>query len=115
MVGDLSTLEIWSESQKINEVAKKDCLHLFILNIKYLIIYLDINYCALIGRSSFQSDEFDILKMVNVFITKKPNEFKQKNKSLLSELALELVNDTRGLIKIVQQDSTTKHLTVPRV
>ena len=33
LVGDLSTLEIWSESQKINEVAKKDCLHLFILNI----------------------------------------------------------------------------------
>ena len=43
------------------------------------------------------------------------NEFKQKNKSLLSELALELVNDTRGLIKIVHQDSATKHLTVPRV
>ena len=30
LVGDLSTLEIWSESQRIHEVAKKDCVHLCI-------------------------------------------------------------------------------------
>ena len=37
-------------------------------------------------------------------------------KTLLSELALELVNDTRGLIKIVQKDAPKSNtLHVPRI
>ena len=80
-----------------------------------------INYCSLIGWNSYQSDVLMIMSslcnqsMGYGIRVRNTNEFKQKNKSLLSELALELVNDTRGLIKIVHQDSATKHLTVPRV